>query len=223
MNTGKERGARSEELGGKPASLRASDLRSPSSSLLAPRSLPVAPRPSTYELWASARTAPAARIVAFEAWVYSRLAETLRWPGDEAAVARQVGQARGWVLQMVDDLARHGFLFRPADLRAEIEGTLARVRARQDAGLVDDVYIYLRSCWRGYVRKEADRLRDVALSTGTHVSQVVTRAVAMGTRASGGSAPAQSMVELLAEVRQERVRQRINPARPAVDRQGEFL
>jgi hypothetical protein len=158
-------------------------------------------------------------VVAFERWVYARLAETLRWPGDEAAQGRQIGQARGWVLQMVDDLARHGFLFRPRELRDEIETTLARVRARQEAGLVEDVYIYLRSCWCGYVRREADRLRDMALSTGSHVSQVVTGAVALGTR---GGRP-QSMVELLAEVRQERARQRINPARPAPDEQGTFL
>lgn len=166
---------------------------------------------STYLQWANARTAPAERVVAFERWVYSRLAETLRWPGDAAAKARQIGQARGWVLQMVDDLARHGFLFRPRELCDEIESTLARVRARQDAGLVDDVYVYLRSCWQGYVRKQAERLRDVALSTGAHVSQVVTQAVVDGTRAERRP---QSMVELLAEVRAARRAERAGQAAP---------
>lgn len=174
---------------------------------------------STYERWADERTAPAERVVAFERWVYARLAEVLRWPEGEALRARQIGQARGWVLQMVDDLHRHGFLFRPRELLDEIEHTLARVRTRQDAGLVDDLYAYLRACWQGYVRREADRLRDIAMSTGAHVSQVMGRVL----QHTAGAPDRRSVVELVGEVRAARRAERAARPQAAASGQGELL
>lgn len=155
---------------------------------------------STYDQWANAKTAPAERVVAFEAWVYAELAKRLRWPEGKAERERQIGQARGWVLQVVDDLNRHGFLFRPRDLRDLIVDKLDQVGRLQAEGKVRELWPYLRSAWDGYVRKEADRLRDTAMTTGAHVSQVLGRAIAAGTR--GGQE--RSMVELLAEVRAAR-------------------
>ena len=155
---------------------------------------------NTFEKWADERGAPAVRVVAFEAWVYGELASRLRWPEGKAERERQIGQARGWVLRVVDDLNRHGFLFRPRELRDLIVEKLDQVGRLQAAGTVRELWPYLRSAWDGYVRKEADRLRDTAMSTGTHVSQVLGRALAEGTR--GGKA--KSMVELLAEVREAR-------------------
>lgn len=157
---------------------------------------------STYEAWASERTAPGARVVAFERWVYAELANTLRWPADPAARLRQVGQSRGWVLAMVEDLAAHGYLFRPADLARLIREQLAEIRRRQDAGEVRDVWAYLRACWDGYVRREADRLREQAMSAGVHVSQVRAALLA----AQPGQATPPSIVELVSQVRQARRR-----------------
>jgi hypothetical protein len=138
-------------------------------------------RPSTYDLWSNERLGDGERLAAFESWLWHELQTRLKWPRDEAAAAKQIGQCRAFVLQAVGDLGRHGFLFRSPDLRSMICEKLDDLAARQLAGEITDLWPYFRATWTRWVRLESDTLKDRAMSVGVHITQAQERALRLGT------------------------------------------
>jgi hypothetical protein len=147
----------------------------------------------SFTAWANTRNAPGARLVAFESWLYGEMAKRLVWPTETAARERMIGQCRAFIVEAVGDMQRHGFLFADRELAALLREKLDQIARLQKLGKVDSLYPYFRACWSGWVRREADSLRDRAMSAGSHVNQITQRVLALGRPA------ATSMAEIVGE------------------------
>lgn len=177
-------------------------------------------RPDTFTTWSNARTAPAARLAAFETWALQQLRERLVWPADPAAAAKQAGQCRAFVLEAVADMGEHGFLFQPRELAKLIVDKIDAVAKQQRAGQVRDLYPYFRASWRTWVRGETETLRDKAHSVGAHVQDLTAKLL----RSPGAVSP-RSVCDLAAELRRERKAQRAaaRSAKPANGFSGDII
>lgn len=164
-------------------------------------------RPDTFTTWSNARTAPAARLAAFETWALQQLRERLVWPADPAAAARQAGQCRAFVMEAVADMGEHGFLFQPRELARLIVDKIDAVARQQRAGQVREIYPYFRTAWRTWVRGETETLRDKAHSVGAHVQDLTARLL-RSPLPDGRAMPPRSVCDLAAELRRERKAQR---------------
>ena len=166
---------------------------------------------NTFDRWASERTPPGERLAAFETWLWHELQTRLKWPRDEAAAARQIGQCRAFVLQAVGDLGRHGFLFKAPALRSMLCDKLDDLAARQIAGQITDLWPYFKATWTRWVRLESDALRDRAMSVGSHVTQITER-LARGTSDQPFTMPELVLESLRQQAATARRKQRQKPA-----------
>lgn len=130
-------------------------------------------RPTTFQIWSNVRNVPGERLAAFESWLWEEMVNRLVWPREEATRARMIGQCRTFILSAVADMDRHGFLFQPRPLAALLREKLDQIGTLQRQGKVQNLYPYFRACWQGWVRREADDLRDQAMSAGSHVTQIM--------------------------------------------------
>lgn len=160
-------------------------------------------RTDTFALWSNTRTVPGARLVAFESWLFEEMSTRLVWPRDSAERAKMIGQCRTFTMEAIADLDRHGFLFQPKELAKLLREKLDQIGTLQRQGKVENLYPYFRACWQGWVRREADALRDRAMSIGCHVTQHL-RAIGSGpTPTSMPELVAQSLREQAAEARRK--------------------
>jgi hypothetical protein len=134
------------------------------------------PAADQLKIWADELERDAVRLVAFQRWLAIELGERLVWPNDRAAATRQIGQVSTFVEHAVADLGRHGFLFRPAELRDHLIAQLDHIAAYQRKGAVQDLYAYLASCWAGYVGRNAEKLANLAREQRVHRSNIPPKA-----------------------------------------------
>lgn len=130
--------------------------------------------------WMNQQRAPGVRLVAFERWLFALLGTQLVWPADSYARERMIGQCRAFVVEAVGDLERHGFLFNDRQLASMLREKIDQIARLQKLGKVENLYPYFRACWSGWVRSEADRLRERAMCAGSHVNQVTQRLLVLG-------------------------------------------
>lgn len=115
------------------------------------------------------------RLVAFQRWLALELQARLVWPADRAKAMRQIGQVGTFIEHAVADLGRHGFLFRASELQAYLVGQLDHIAAYQRKGGVQDLYAYLKSCWSGWVGRNAEKLAEAAREQRVHRSNIPAR------------------------------------------------
>jgi hypothetical protein len=108
------------------------------------------------------------RLVAFQRWLASEIGTRLEWPADAARQRRQIGQASAFVQKAVADLAKRGWLFRPAELAKLITDQLDHVRAYQRNGAVSDLYKYLERAWDNWTGRNAEELAQKAREQHVH-------------------------------------------------------
>jgi hypothetical protein len=130
-------------------------------------------RRSTVEEWMDTRRPPADRLVRFEAWLRQQLLERLEWPQDPRQRLKQVGQCQRFVVGFLCDLNRRGWLFDGPVLARIIVDKLDAVAARQKAGEIEELWIYLRSVWSTYADAAAEKLHAEAMCAGFHISKIV--------------------------------------------------
>jgi hypothetical protein len=160
----------------------------------------------TFAAWSNARIVPGARLAAFESWLFAEMHARLEWPVDAAARAKMIGQCRAFVMKAVADMDRHGFLFQPKELAALLREKLDQIGRLQRAGTVEDIYPYFRACWQGWVRREAESLRDRSMAAGSHMQQIMNRVLIPGKAPTPTSMPelvAQSLREQAAAARRK--------------------
>jgi hypothetical protein len=158
----------------------------------------------SFAIWANERTVPGARLVAFESWLYAEMSQRLIWPKEAALRAKMIGQCRAFTMEAVADLERHGFLFQPRDLAALLREKLDAIGKLQEAGKIESLYPYFRTCWRGWVRREAENLRDRSMACGSHIQQIMQRVLVPGRASAAASMPeivSQSLREQAAAAR----------------------
>lgn len=161
-------------------------------------------RPSTFEVWSNERSVPGARLAAFESWLFEEMSTRLTWPRNAVARAKMIGQCRTFVVAAVSDLGQHGYLFKPKQLAALLREKLDQIGELQRQGKVENLYPYFRACWDGWVRRNAEELRDQAMSAQVHIGQIMT--AVFNRKPAAPSLPeivAQSLREQAAEARRK--------------------
>ncbi len=116
---------------------------------------------------------PEWRLVRFEAWLRGELIRRLRWPEDAYTRQKQIGQCQRFVSGFLCDLHRRGWLFDGPTLARIITQKIDDIAARQKAGAIDDLWIYLRSVWSNYADAASEKLHAEAMSAGYHISKIV--------------------------------------------------
>jgi hypothetical protein len=119
------------------------------------------------------RRPPAERLVRFEDWLRRQLLTRLEWPRDARERDKQVGQCQRFVAGFLCDLNRRGWLFDGPTLARIIVEKIDAVAARQKAGQVHDLWIYLQSVWSNYADAAAEKFHAEAMSAGFHISKIV--------------------------------------------------
>ncbi len=130
------------------------------------------PAADQLRIWANELERDSIRLVAFQRWLALELGERLVWPRDENAARRQIGQVSAFVQQAVADLGKHGFLFRPSEMRDHLIGQIDHIAAYQKKGAVSDLYAYLRAAWSGWVGRHAEKLAEQARELRVHRSNI---------------------------------------------------
>jgi len=121
-----------------------------------------------YRTWSNELANDAVRLVAFQRWLCAELGTRLVWPIQPERARRQIGQCSSFVEVAVADLAKRGWLFRPADLARILIEQLDHIATYQRKGGVRDLYKYLERAWDNWAGKNAEELSQAARDQNVH-------------------------------------------------------
>lgn len=158
--------------------------------------------------------APEERILKFDAWVRAELRKRLVWNGADAEIERRVEQCRIELDRPVLELWRRGWLLDGHRLAAHIIRLLDAVGAAQRKGQVGDFWPYYRAAVSRYVGANAEEIQLEARSAGAIAHQVLASIVA-----KPGTAGAPSLPELIAQRKDETLREKVSRERKAAQRE----
>jgi hypothetical protein len=114
-----------------------------------------------FKFWANETERDAVRLIYFERWMTALLAEKIKWPDEAGTRDKMIGQCRAMIATAVADLGKHGYLFRPNEIRELLTEALDKIAAYQDS--IKDFYPYFKNCWSGWVGRHAEEFRAKAV------------------------------------------------------------
>lgn len=166
------------------------------------------------ELWLRERAGvdPAERLRSWDRWLRGKLLASLKWPSDEAARERLLGQCASEMTTLAKQLRGRGWLLDGKSLAVHVAAILEPVGKAQREGKVGDFWPYFRAAVGRYVGANAEEIQRQARRGGADEGTQTIGAVLAGVVGPR----ADSMVELLtrraAEVgqaKEDKLRERI--------------
>lgn len=178
---------------------------------LAGRAQDMARRDEAARSWMATGTPEAVRLLRFDGWMRLELTARIDWAWAGAMKAKRIEQCRSELERLVLELWRRGWMLDGKRLAAHIKDALDDVAAAQRAGRVKDFWPFFQSVVARYVGINAEEIRAEAMQVGAHAGQVFERL-------NRGGQTDRAMPELLAQRRDETIRERLQRERAAQQR-----
>ncbi len=169
--------------------------------------------------WMLLVLAPEERLLKFDAWVRRQLQARISWRGTERQQRKMMEQCRVKLERLVMDLWRRGWLLDGQKLAGHILAALDDIAAAQRAGRVKDFWPFFCRVVDRYVGINSEEIQAEARAmAGARPMSSILEGLHLGTKpaAAGPTLP-----ELVAQRREETLREKLARRRRLEERQAE--
>lgn len=169
-------------------------------------------RDAAMRSWVMDGVTPEVRLLRFDGWVRAELEARIDWAWAKEQKPRRIEQCRIHLENLAVAFQRRGWYLDGKRFAAHITDALDDVAKAQREGRVRDFWPFFEQAVNRYAGLNAEEVQAEAMSLGVHVGQMFARI--------GAKAPqAPSITELLAQRRQETLREKLAAQRRIEARQ----
>lgn len=170
--------------------------------------LAIAHRDAALRAWIWGKT-PEQRLLDFDRWAKVELAARLDWTWARGQRVKAIGMCHIQLETLLKHLFERGWHLDGKRLAKHITDALDEIRRAQDAGRVEDFWMFFKAVTSRYVGTHAEEIQAEAMSAGAHVGQIFEAALRHA-KSAGPTIP-----ELVAQRAQERLLDRVARQRKA--------
>ena len=158
--------------------------------------------------WMLTVLAPEDRLLKFDAWVRAQLVCRLQWLEDPRRRAKLIEQCRVKLERLVIDLWRRGWMLDGRRLAKHIVAALDDIAAAQAAGRVNDFWPFFCRVIDSYVGLNAEEIQAEAraLASARPIGAILSTIIESQSKPSQ---PGPTLPELMAQRREETIREKI--------------